>query len=66
MLTRMMMISLLFVFFSIAGKWDFEDQQVQDQVWVIICENDERGVYSVSYVSPEPYDYIEEVHLCDE
>lgn len=55
---------LLLFALAFIGCANMQTEQEQEQVWAILCE-DSTGVYTITYNSVEPYDYIEEVHLCE-
>jgi len=61
-------LSVLYILFlyGLAGAVEQEPQpQPEHELheYIVLCE-DSDGVYEISYISEEPYDYIEEIDLC--
>ena len=59
-----MKMTLVGIIVSLIGYIGVHRIGFEMNVWDVICEDSE-GPYIMSYASPERYDYIEEVHLCE-
>lgn len=58
--------SVLYILFlyGLAGAVEQEPQPEHElHEYIVLCE-DSDGIYEISYISEEPYDYIEEIDLC--
>lgn len=60
------LLSVIYILFlyGLAGAVEQEPQPEPElHEYIVLCE-DSDGIYEISYISEEPYDFIEEIDLC--